>query len=153
MGNSVTCTRRFQFCMGHRVHKHESKCNHPHGHNYVLEVFAMTDVGAQHQRRGPLDEIGRVIDFSVIKEKLGPWIDKFWDHGFLLFEGDEELVELYRNRLTAYKHFLLPNNPTAENIGLFLLNDVCPTLFSETGVVIYKIIVHETENCFATVEL
>ena len=33
----LTCTRRLQFCAGHRVYGHESKCANVHGHN--LAVF------------------------------------------------------------------------------------------------------------------
>ena len=71
----ITCTRRFQFCAGHRVHRHESKCRNLHGHNYVLFVTVTAP---------ELDSLGRVIDFSIIKGLVGDWIDSKWDHGFIL---------------------------------------------------------------------
>lgn len=37
---TITCTRRLQFCAGHRVLGHEGKCARPHGHNYTLFVTA-----------------------------------------------------------------------------------------------------------------
>ena len=43
------------------MHGHESKCAHLHGHNYKFEF---------HCTAGSLDNVGRVIDFSDIKEKL-----------------------------------------------------------------------------------
>lgn len=38
--STISCTRRLTFAAGHRVWKHEGKCAHPHGHNYVVEVTA-----------------------------------------------------------------------------------------------------------------
>jgi len=138
-----TCTRRIQFCAGHRVLNHESKCHNPHGHNYVLYATAQAS---------DLDELGRVIDFSVIKEKLGGWIDKYWDHGFIFFNEDEVISQFY-GRNEDLKYFGTPFNPTAENMALFLLNVICPKLFRDMGVKIVKIKLEETENCFAEVSL
>ena len=63
----ISCTRRIQFCAGHRVLGHENKCANAHGHNYVAYISA---------RSNDLDKVGRVIDFSVLKEKIGGWIDE-----------------------------------------------------------------------------
>ena len=30
--------KRFEFCAAHYLPNHEGKCQHPHGHNYILEV-------------------------------------------------------------------------------------------------------------------
>lgn len=138
---NVTCTRRLQFCAGHRVLNHEGKCKHPHGHNYVLFAEAM----------GDLDTIGRVIDFSVIKEKLGDWIDIHWDHGFIIFSQDDELLDALKP--LGQKTYVISLNPTAENMASFLLNYVCPVLFADTGVTIRKITLWETENCYAEAEI
>ncbi len=140
------CTRRLQFCCGHRVMRHESKCAHLHGHNYV----AFFTASAQ------LDDVGRVIDFSVIKERVGGWIDEFWDHGFVLNEEDEGAIQSVSNFApkdeVEQKLYLMPKNPTAENMAEHLLNDICPSLFAETGVEITKVRIWETENCYADAE-
>ena len=138
--------RRIQFAAGHRVHKHESKCSNMHGHNYVIFFHA-------RQKSGGLDAIGRVIDFSVLKEKLGGWIEKSWDHGFIYHYKDKELDLLFKTKLQSHKSFSMKTNPTAENMGLFLLHDICPRLLEETGVEVFKIVVWETENCSAEVAL
>lgn len=136
----ITCTRRIQFCSGHRVWKHESKCNHLHGHNYVAFFEAQAP---------KLDEIGRVIDFGVLKEKLGGWIDKNWDHAMLLWNSDP-VVDMYRGGpLQGQRHYLMPLNPTAENMASYLLDRVCPDLFDKTGITITKVTIWETENCYA----
>ncbi len=148
-----TCTRRIQFCAGHRVMMHESKCAHLHGHNYVA-LFTASAEG--------LDDIGRVIDFGVLKLKLGGWIDKHWDHGFILYEKDNDALDLlegfepakYRSKYNErrQKLYLLPANPTAENMADHLLRIVCPQQLADTGVVVTKVRLWETENCYADAE-
>lgn len=138
----VSCTRRLQFCAGHRVHGHENKCANLHGHNFVTWLTAEAD---------QLDSIGRIIDFSVLKEKLGGWIDKYWDHGFLYWSGDYECKTLFcanEDFLTS-KSFALPVNPTAENLALYLLDTVGPEVLKGTGVRLTRVVVDETENCSA----
>lgn len=139
---SFSIMRRLTFCAGHRVHGHESKCRHPHGHNYVVYVTARPIQW--------LDSIGRVIDFSVLKDKLGTWLDQNWDHAFLLWRGDEEMTAVYASH-SDWKHYVLPTNPTAENMAAYLLNVICPELFQQTGISITAVVVEETENCVAEV--
>jgi 6-pyruvoyltetrahydropterin/6-carboxytetrahydropterin synthase len=143
----VTATRRIQFCAGHRVVGHESKCANLHGHNYVALLTAEAEDAA-------LDSIGRVIDFSALKERIGGWVERMWDHGFLLYSEDpardyfEALAKADEQKL-----FVMPDNPTAENIGLFLLKRVAPAVLEGTGVSLVRVEVWETENCRAEVEL
>jgi 6-pyruvoyltetrahydropterin/6-carboxytetrahydropterin synthase len=140
---TISCTRRIQFCAGHRVFGHESKCKNLHGHNYVAFITA--------QAAG-LDSIGRVIDFSVIKERIGTWIDDNWDHGMILWQHDAPAWEA----IAAFgptKVYALAENPTAENMAAYLLEHVCPSLFADTAVIVTKIVLWETENCYAEVQL
>ena len=138
--NKITATRRIQFCSGHRVYEHESKCRNIHGHNYVVFITAEAD---------ELDNLGRVIDFSVLKAKVGGWIDDNWDHGFIAFREDVSAVGIIQDIGT--KLYLMNENPTAENMALHLLNDICPVLMKGTGVKITKITLWETENVYAEV--
>ena len=142
----ITCTRRIEFDAGHRVYRHESKCNNPHGHRYVLEVTAQGLYSEQ-------DDLGRVIDFSVLNEVIGGWVDRHWDHGFLFWQEDPELCSLYgfAGLFHQYKHFCMPTNPTAENIAKYLLFDVDFPELREAGVGLTQIVCRETPNCFATV--
>lgn len=143
MKRRVEINRRVQFCAGHRVLGHESKCAGLHGHNYEAVFFATAE---------DLDPLGRVIDFGVLKEKLGGWIDRHWDHAMVLFEQDTEAIEAIQN-LSSQQLFLLPYNPTAENMALFLLEEVCPNLLEGTGVTIVRVTLRETPNCAAEVSL
>ena len=139
----ITCTRRIQFCAGHRVHRHESKCRNFHGHNYVAFFEAVAP---------DLDAVGRVIDFSVLKEKLGGWIDRHWDHGFLYWREDVEAWQALQ-LVQQQKIFVLPDNPTAENMASYLLLVVCVEQLEGTGVTVRKVIIWETENCHAEATL
>jgi 6-pyruvoyltetrahydropterin/6-carboxytetrahydropterin synthase len=146
---SISCTRRLTFCAGHRVMGHESKCANLHGHNYVVEIEATL---ADDESRG-LDKIGRVVDFSILKERIGGWIELWWDHGFILSMSDEAalkaMIEFGDSNPRGQKLYVMAENPTAENIALFLLESVCPVELSGTGVVVERVVVHETENCLA----
>lgn len=139
----ITATRRVQFAAGHRVHGHEGKCRHLHGHNFVA---FLTAAGAD------LDAVGRVIDFGVLKERIGGWIEREWDHGFVVWRDDAEA----RRALAAVdgqKTYLLPANPTAENLADHLLRVVGPRVLEGTGVRLVKVTLYETENGIAEATL
>lgn len=139
-----TCTRRIQFCAGHRVLGHEGKCANLHGHNYVALFTAM----------GHLDSVGRVIDFSVLKEKIGGWIDLNWDHGFLFSYKDTVVHSMFLSEaMIQMKSSRCSFNPTAEEMARYLLEHVCVVALQNTGVRVVKVQLWETENCFATAEL
>lgn len=135
----ITCTRKLHFDAAHRIVNHESKCKYVHGHRYVVDATFVTN---------DLDALGRVVDFGVIKEKLGQWIDQNWDHNIILWQEDKPLGKLIENE-TKQKVFYLPSNPTAENIADYLLNVVCQELFCSSEVKCVKIKVSETPNCYA----
>lgn len=140
----ITAVRRLQFCAGHRVHRHESKCRHLHGHNYVAFFHAEADDG--------LDALGRVIDFGVLKGKIQPWIEEHWDHGTILWEQDDEALGAL-SAMPGQKLYRMRTNPTAENMALTLLHDICPALLAGTGVTITRVVLWETENCYAEAAL
>jgi len=151
-GRKISAVRRLQFCCGHRVYKHESKCAHLHGHNYVVFLHASVSAETKQERGGGagLDSRGRVIDFGVLKEKFASWIDENWDHGFILWEQDQEAKSALAG-MEQQKLFLLPENPTAENMARHLLDVVAPAVLSGTGVDVSKVVLWETENCFVEV--
>lgn len=136
-----SCTRRLHFCYGHRLVNHESKCATLHGHNGYVEISATPTKS--------LDALGRVIDFSVLKEKIGGWIDENWDHTTILCAEDSVTIKALQNIPRKKDLFILPYNPTAENLAKYLLWEVCPKLLKGSGVIVYKVIFRETDNCSA----
>lgn len=142
----ITCVRQLEFDAGHRVHLHESKCRNAHGHRYRMLFEARALPSAD-----PLDSLGRVIDFSAMKERLGPYIDTHLDHGFLCFAGDSEMLNALM-KIEGQKIYTMPYNPTAENIARHFLDVVCPGLFAGSAIEIIRVTVYETPNCFAMAE-
>jgi 6-pyruvoyltetrahydropterin/6-carboxytetrahydropterin synthase len=142
----TTCTKVLRFCAGHRLMHHEGRCAQLHGHNYEVEITA--------EPVGSLDGVGRVVDFSVIKEKVGAWIDDQWDHGFLVHERDLDALWALREFAEAsgvpQRVVHLPVNPTAENMAHHLFT-VATTLLRDDGVQIRRVRLWETPTCYAEV--
>ena len=139
---SLQVVRRIHFSAGHRLVGHEGACAYLHGHNYVVFIHAS----------GDLDSVGRVIDFAVLKERVGGWIHEHWDHGFIVAAHDEDAgraIAAFTSGGLRQKTFVLDRNPTAENMAHFLATDVSLRVLHGTGVKVVKIVVQETENCFA----
>lgn len=155
----ATIVRKLEWDAGHRVLGHETKCKHLHGHRYTAEVYV---------RAKQLDEIGRVVDFSVIKTKVGGWIDENWDHNMILHPDDPILwvcndfpTDRPREQLFAGKEpYLMPKrfggthlidsqaNPTAENMAEELYWQ-SRRLLGGDGLEVVKVVLWETPNCRA----
>ena len=177
----TTAHRYHDICAGHRVVGHESKCRHLHGHNYRVHFFCEApkanpapitiggEVPSVNAQRG-LDDLGRVIDFSVIKERLCMWLEEEWDHKFLYWGNDplisaliiasnKEVLEPFPEMEDSdHIHFheslvQLPFNPTAENMAQYLLEVVGPKQLEGTGVTLVKVVIEETAKCAVTCEL
>lgn len=133
----ITVTRYHDICAGHRVVGHEGKCKNLHGHNYRI-TFEIAP-------KSILDDIGRVIDFSMIKSILCEWLEKEYDHKMLIWEGDPLLKKIKEIDSTVVT---VPFNPTAENIASHLLNVVCPALLPDS-IIAVSVDVSETRKCSA----
>jgi 6-pyruvoyltetrahydropterin/6-carboxytetrahydropterin synthase len=140
---SLTIMRRVKFCAGHRLHHHGGKCEFFHGHNYVADFYVTA-----HE----VDDVGRVIDFADLKRLFKGWLDEHWDHGFVLNELDENGIHAIQ-QVQPSKYYVLPNNPTAENMATYLLHEVCPVLLNDTGVTATKVVIWETDESFAEASL
>jgi len=139
----ISVVRRLSFCAGHRVANHESKCRNLHGHQYEIEIHATAD---------NLDQLGRIVDFGVIKDTVGQWIDDKLDHGFLVWGQDTEALKAL-GQIDNQKLFVMTANPTAENIAMVILtkaNDLLAQTSSQ--VTVFKVVCHETPNCRAEVD-
>ncbi len=153
-------TRRLEFDAGHRVYGHEGKCSSCHGHRYSVELTCRPGTGHG------LDDIGRVVDFSVIKDVVGSWIDETFDHGMILFKDDPltKIWELFGQNLATHvevypitnavgdvgtqKYYIMDENPTAENIAELIYHKA-NELLAGHYIWVEKVVVHETPNCRA----
>ncbi len=137
----ISVRRIHDFSAGHRVVGHEHRCRFLHGHNYRV-TFECT--------APELDALGRVIDFSVLKERLCLWLEDNWDHRTLLWEEDELIAAL---EVVAESVVTVPFNPTAENMAEHLLRVVGPKQLEGTDVTLTRVVVEETRKCSAEASL
>jgi 6-pyruvoyltetrahydropterin/6-carboxytetrahydropterin synthase len=140
----ITANRYHDICCGHRVVGHESKCKNLHGHNYRFHF------SVEPYPKHELDTVGRVIDFSVIKTTLCDWLERCWDHKFLIWEKDPfkwDLIDLDAGIV------VVPFNPTAENIAEFFTLSVAPSLLVGTGTRLVELTIEETRKCSVTFKI
>ena len=141
---SITVMRQVRFCAGHRLLNHEGKCANLHGHNYLVEF---------HVSGNEVDELGRVVDFSVINKLFKGWIDENWDHGFILWDQDRNAIDALE-QVTPNRIYHLPYNPTAENMARYLMREIGPKLIDQIkgyDLKLSKVVVWETEKSSASV--
>ena len=142
MNKLITAERYHDISVGHKVTGHESKCAHLHGHNYRFHFT----IGAPK-----LDQVGRVMDFSVIKEKLCEWLEQNYDHKFLIWEHDETAAAL--KEIDPAGVVIVTFNPTAENIAEYFCENIAPHQLAGTGCVLVKLKIEETRKCSVNYEV
>lgn len=139
----LSLIRQLKFCAGHRLLGHEGRCAFFHGHNYRVDLEVAS-------RRGgvEVDAVGRIVDFSVIKQRMQGWLDANWDHAFLIHDRDANALAGLR-LIEPVKYFLLPFNPTAENMARYLLETVASHVLADLGIVARRVGVWETDEACA----
>lgn len=138
----MTIMKRVRFCAGHRLYQHGGKCEFFHGHNYVAEFYVTSD---------HVDDVGRLVDFAELKRAFKGWIDEHWDHAFILNQADDNGIDAI-GRVVPSKVYLLPYNPTAENLARYLLEQVGPQLLAELSddpLQLQRVVIWETEDSCA----
>ena len=145
MNNRYTIEKEVKFCCAHRLNGHEGQCKNLHGHNYRVIVRIESK---------ELDPVGRVIDFSQIKEHIKKWIDDNWDHAFV-YNHFDVIANRIVDACDGLKRFAMSTNPTAENMARHLLGE-----FSEMKwpieyrkkIQVTKVTVYETDEACASCE-
>jgi 6-pyruvoyltetrahydropterin/6-carboxytetrahydropterin synthase len=108
-----------------------------HGHNGKVTFYC-------EARSGELDDVGRVIDFSVIKSTLCEWLETNWDHKFLIWKDDphkDALIAIDPDGVVP-----VPFNPTAENLADHLLRVIGPQVLPK-GIYLTRVEFMETGKC------
>lgn len=137
----ISCGRKVEFDAAHRVIGHQNKCKFLHGHRYILEITAESEL---------LNDLGMVVDFGLMKEIIKCWIDENLDHNVILSTKDQALGNSIAEH-TGQKIYYIQDNPTAENIVLHLKTQVMPKLFINYDISISKLKLFETPNCFVEI--
>jgi 6-pyruvoyltetrahydropterin/6-carboxytetrahydropterin synthase len=105
-------TTRLEFDAGHRIPHHKSQCKNLHGHRYAIEITLSGDIIQDESA----SEDGMVMDFSDVKTIAKEAIVNVWDHAFLVYRNDIEVLN-FLNTLENHKTVIFPTVPTAENMA------------------------------------
>jgi 6-pyruvoyltetrahydropterin/6-carboxytetrahydropterin synthase len=92
------------FSSGHHLRAYPGNCENPHGHNWKVKVTVRAD---------RLDKLGMGLDFKELKKTVNTVVDEL-DHRDL-------------NQHSAF----LENNPSSENIAIYLFKTLQPLLQTE----------------------
>lgn len=144
--SKITATRYHDFSYGHRVVNQGGKCEHLHGHNGRVHFTVQENVVSNCASTG-LDAVGRVIDFSAIKQHLCMWLEDNWDHKFLVWSDDP--LKSYLAECDPRGVVQVPFNPTAENMAQHLVEVVGPQVLPGF-VKLVSVTFEETAKCSAT---
>jgi 6-pyruvoyltetrahydropterin/6-carboxytetrahydropterin synthase len=105
-------TTRLEFDAGHRIPHHKSQCKNLHGHRYAIEITLSGDIISNEAA----SENGMVMDFSDVKTIAKTSLVNVWDHAFLVYKGDTEVLNFLKS-LENHKTVIFPTVPTAENMA------------------------------------
>jgi 6-pyruvoyltetrahydropterin/6-carboxytetrahydropterin synthase len=111
---------RDSFAAAHSLRDYKGKCEHTHGHNYIVEAFFRSE------KLGP---DGLAVDFTILKDALKKVLDGL-DHKHL-----NEDVAFFRK-----------NNTSAENIARHIYQALKKSV-KRTKV--SKVSIYESENSMA----
>ncbi len=121
-----------QFCYGHRLLNYSGKCRHLHGHNGKAIITLAGE---------SLDERGMLVDFGDLKRTVSQWIDDHLDHRMVLCERDP-MVKILSD--AGEPLYLIPENPTAENIAKLIYEKTF-----EVGLPVIQVGLWETAKNYA----
>lgn len=139
-------TRRLEFDAGHRIPDHKSQCRHLHGHRYAIEI---TLSGHIIDKAGDAAN-GMVMDFSQVKSLANTHLVNEWDHAFLAYAGDKEIVD-FLSKLPDHKTVVLDRVPTAENLARIAFERL-DNVYRDTygnDLRLERVRLYETPNCWA----
>jgi len=125
-------TQEIEFCYGHRLLNYAGKCRHLHGHNGRILITL---------EAAELDTRGMLVDFSDIKKSIRTWVDDELDHRMILNEADP-MVPIFQQHKEPL--FLIPHNPTAENIARLVFDET-----KSRGFPVVEVCLWETPHSFA----
>ena len=139
-------TTRMEFDAGHRIPSHKSSCKNLHGHRYAIEVTVKGDIIDEEQK----SDFGMVMDFKDAKELIRQTIVTPWDHAFIVYEKDHEVINFLAT-LKDHKTVIFPKVPTAENMALVAMENLKKVFYDnyKEAIIPIKVRLYETPNNWA----
>ena len=144
--SAMLITRRLEFDAGHRISTHNSQCRHLHGHRYVIEITLSGDIIADEG----VAEQGMVMDFSEVKRIAKTKLVDQWDHAFLVYSGDTQVLNFLQT-MQDHKTVVFESQPTAENLAItaFRILDAAYQDTYGNQLKLEQVRLFETPNCWA----
>lgn len=139
-------TTRLEFDAGHRIPSHKSQCRNLHGHRYAIEITLSGDIIQQ----AGASENGMIMDFSDVKAIARRAVVDPWDHAFLVYQGDTEVLTFLKS-LPEHKTVVMSTVPTAENMAaeaFRILNDCYRDTYGN-HLRLERVRLYETPNSWA----
>lgn len=128
-----------RFEAAHRLPTHPGKCRNLHGHSYRL-VIQVTSPG--------LDNQGMVVDFALLKQTIGQWIDENWDHNTILHKDDP--LAVMPEAVFGRRPCTLNVMPTAEELARIVYQTAKALLRTAAPhMQVSYVRLYETEKCSA----
>lgn len=139
-------TRRLEFDAGHRIPDHKSQCRHLHGHRYAVEITLSGEIIRQNGDAAN----GMVMDFSEVKALAKQHVVDLWDHAFLVYSGDAQVLTFLQS-LPDHRTVVLDCVPTAENLAEAAFRILDPVYRDTYGnhLRLERVRLYETPNCWA----
>ncbi len=143
---TMLISSKLEFDAGHRIPSHNSHCRHLHGHRYAIEITLsgniITDEGIANQ--------GMIMDYSEVKRIAKDTLINKWDHAFLVYSGDIQVLKFLQS-IKDHKTVILDKPPTAENLALIAFDILDHAYIDnyENNLRLEKIRLYETPNCWA----
>jgi len=135
-----------EFDAGHRIPSHKSSCKNLHGHRYAIEVTVKGEIIDEEQK----SDFGMVMDFKDAKELIRQTIVTPWDHAFIVYEKDHEVINFLAT-LKDHKTIIFPKVPTAENMALVAMENLKKIFYDnyKEAIIPIKVRLYETPNNWA----
>lgn len=131
--------KEFRWEMSHRLPFHDGLCKNIHGHSYKLLV----------ELEGEPESNGMLLDYYDLKKIVLPLIEKL-DHACLCDKSDKILLDFIK--ANNFKCVVMDNYSTAENIALFLLEDLADKLRQYKNIEKLRVRLFETSEVYAELE-
>lgn len=145
MDEIVQITRLVEFDAGHRIPYHKSKCRNVHGHRYKLIATVEGPIISKPDQT----DTGMVVDFGDLKRVMMRQVAEPWDHSFLVYAEDNEMMSALR-MIPDHRTVVLNFVPTAENLAKEAYRLIDSELRSiDSQLRLISVELFETPNCSA----
>ncbi|MAJ43542.1 MAG: 6-carboxytetrahydropterin synthase QueD [Candidatus Marinimicrobia bacterium] len=142
-------TKIIQWDMGHRILNHRSVCKGLHGHRYKAEITVEGDL----VNASSTSEYGMVMDFADIKKIAKKEVHDKLDHGFMVWDKDEELINFFKNS-GGHKMVKVTFTSTAENVAKYIFENISKKFEDKygTGLKLSSVKLWETPTSYVVYE-